>query len=434
MFHPSIRYLNSTILAGLLIQLSNFVGGVILARSLGASGRGFVAAAMLWPPLLASLAGLGVTEALLFRAARSEVAAAKGLSGALLVGAGQSLFVAACGWLVLPRVLGQMPAEIVTISRYYLVFIPLTYITGFLVSVLQVRGYRFNLVRASVHIAYTAVLLVLWLGHLIDPLTVIAASLGANAVTLLLGMVLVHRQGWWRPRFDPAEARALLGFGYRVHIGSIATFLAARLDLVVLAALVSASELGNYAIAGIPGSVLTLLPASASMVAYPAVARMQTEAVPATVARCLVVFVVMIFLAFLVDLMLPIAIPRIFGPSYQQAVAIGQILTFGIAIRSTTGLLAAVVRGLSRPLSAGLGDIIGLPIFGTLLILMVPIWQGIGAAIAVSAAGSVGFAVMLVLSMRAAGMRAVDLGPLWRIDAVRIGSVIRRASTCSAAT
>src|SRR5579859_299038 len=85
--HPLVKSINSTVLAGVVIQLSNVAGGIILARSLGASGRGFVAAAMLWPPLLASLVALGIGDALLFHSARSEYAIARALSAAMLIGA-----------------------------------------------------------------------------------------------------------------------------------------------------------------------------------------------------------------------------------------------------------------------------------------------------------------------------------------------------------
>lgn len=427
-FHPSIRYLNSTVLTGFVILIINLGSGIILARSLGASSRGFVAAAMLWPPLLAGLAGLSVADALLIRAARSEAALASALPTAMLIGACESLVAMACGWIVLPRVLGGMSPEVVTISRYYLLYIPLTYTVWFITAVLQARGYRFNVFRASTHVAYTALLLFLWLIHLIGPLTVIAASLGAHVITVAIGIILVRGRGWWHVQVTWAVARELLNFGYRVHIGTVASFLTARLDLVILAILVPPAELGNYVVSGIPGAALTLIPLSASMVAYPAVVRMRRDAVPATIARCFAVFALMMLLAFLVDLTLPLAIPFFFGPGYQPAIRIGQILTFGLAIRSTTGLLGAVVRGLSRPLSAGLGDIVGLPMFAILLLVLVPRWQGIGAGIALSAAAGLGFAVMLVVNMRATGMTPTDFVTLWRNDAARLSSVIQARS------
>jgi O-antigen/teichoic acid export membrane protein len=431
-FHPSVHYLNSTVAGGLAIQVCTFVSGIILARALGPNGRGIVAAAMLWPPLLASLAGLGIAEALVVRTARSDASVARSLSAAMLVGACQSLVAAACGWIVLPKVLGSMPPEVITIGRYYLLVIPLTYAWGFVAMVLQARQYRFNVFRASYYVAYAIVLLVLWLLHAVNPRTVIAAALGMYFVPLLLGARLLLRKGWLHPQLALSEARQLVGFGYRVYVGIVASILAGRLDFVILAALVSAAELGNYAVAGIPGSILTLLPISASLVAYPAVVRMPREAVPATIARCLALATLTILLAFLVDLTLPVAMPLALGPGYQRAVPIAQILTFGITIRSATGLLGAVVRGLARPLLSGFGDVVGLPIFGVLLALMVPNWQGVGAAIALTIAALIGFAAMMVVSMHAARMTVADVGPLWRRDAVRLGRVIRQARTASA--
>jgi O-antigen/teichoic acid export membrane protein len=294
-----------------------------------------------------------------------------------------------------------------------------------MITVLQARGFRFNLARSTVHVAYTVLLVILVLVRFIDPLTVVIASLVANVLTLLVTAFLLLRKGWLRARPALAEARGLLSFGSRVHVGALASIVGSRLDLVMLAAFVPAAELGNYAISAIPGSVLTLLPASASLVVYPAVVRMQPSAVPATVARCLAMFALITLLAFLVAIALPFAIPVLFGPGYQRAVPIGQILTFGITIRSNTTLLGVVLRGLSRPLASGLGDIVGLPILTVLLLVMVPTWQGTGAAVALLIAAGVGFVAMLVLCMRTVGITGLDVGRQWRRDATHFWSVIR---------
>jgi O-antigen/teichoic acid export membrane protein len=325
-----------------------------------------------------------------------------------------------------------MPPQVVTLARGYLLFIPLTLVGILLVAVLQAQGYRFNLVRTAVHVVYTALLLFLWLLGLVDPFTVVIASLAANAATVLLALYLVHRKGWWSPEPALGAARELLSFGYRVHIGTLASTLASRLDLVMLAAFVPAAELGNYAISAIPGAALTLLSVSASLVVYPAVVKMSPDAVPSTIARCVALFGFMILLAFIVALALPSAIPIVFGPGYERAVPIGQILTFGAVVRSNTGLLGTVVRGLARPLASGAGDIVGLPIFATLLIVMVPTWRGVGAAIALSLAAGISFAVMLGLCMRIAGMSGLDLGRLLRRDGASLRSLVRSIWAVSA--
>jgi O-antigen/teichoic acid export membrane protein len=424
----SLKSLNWTVLATVVIQLSAFGSGIILARSLGANGRGFVAAAMIWPPLLVSLVTLGVGEAVMFRSARSESAVARVLSTAIFVGLGQSIVAVAIGWFLMPKLLGQMPADVIAMSRAYLALIPLTLTTLCLTAVLQARGYRFNLVRTAVHVAYTGVLLLLWLSGSISPLRVVLASLLAAAADLSLAVILVSRRGWLHPKASLHEARALLSFGSRVHVGTIASILSARLDLVILAALVPAADLGNYAIGAAAGSALTLLPFSASLAVYPAVVRMQRDAVPVMLARCLALIALLILLAVVVALALPFAIPLLFGPGFTSAVLIGQILTFGITIRGSTGLLGAILRGISRPLAAGVGDLAALPILAVALLFMVPTWRGVGAAIALSIAASVGFVVILGLCMRSVGMKWMDVGALWQRDAERARYMVRRRS------
>jgi O-antigen/teichoic acid export membrane protein len=249
-----------------------------------------------------------------------------------------------------------------------------------------------------------------------SPLRVLLASLLAAAANLLLAIIAVSRKGWLHPMASWAEVRALLSFGSRVHAGTVASILASRLDLVTLAALVPAAELGNYAIGAAAGSALTLLPFSASLAVYPAVVQMHRDAVRVVLARC-------------VALVLPFAVPVVFGPGYDAAVPIGQILTFGITIRGSTALLSTILRGLSQPLAAGFGDLAALPVLTVALLVMVPSWRGVGAAIALSIAALIGFVVILGLCMRSVGMNWLDVGGMWQRDGARARYLIRRRET-----
>jgi O-antigen/teichoic acid export membrane protein len=198
---------------------------------------------------------------------------------------------------------------------------------------------------------------------------------------------------------------------------------------VTLAALVPAAELGNYAIGAAAGSALTLLPFSASLAVYPAVVQMHRDAVRVVLARCLALVVVLILLALIVALVLPFAVPVVFGPGYDAAVPIGQILTFGITIRGSTALLSTILRGLSQPLAAGFGDLAALPVLTVALLVMVPSWRGVGAAIALSIAALIGFVVILGLCMRSVGMNWLDVGGMWQRDGARARYLIRRRET-----
>src|SRR6266851_4167131 len=79
-----------SLVASGLVQLLNVVSGIVIARSLGPAGRGELAAVLLWPALLASLSGLGTTDAITYltarRPERTRDVAATGLLLSLLQG------------------------------------------------------------------------------------------------------------------------------------------------------------------------------------------------------------------------------------------------------------------------------------------------------------------------------------------------------------
>src|SRR5437899_231218 len=80
-----------TVATTLLIQMVTLVSGIILARSLGPSDRGVVAAAMLWPTLLASIGGLGIAEGITFFSGREANRQSTILTSGLALGAIQSI-------------------------------------------------------------------------------------------------------------------------------------------------------------------------------------------------------------------------------------------------------------------------------------------------------------------------------------------------------
>src|SRR4051812_11791306 len=69
----SLSPLASTLAGSVSIQAANIITGILLARTLGAHGRGVLTAVILWPSLLLTVGSVGVTEAVIFMSARAEI-------------------------------------------------------------------------------------------------------------------------------------------------------------------------------------------------------------------------------------------------------------------------------------------------------------------------------------------------------------------------
>src|SRR5918997_5012755 len=77
-----------TLLANILILSLNFGTGIITARILEPSGRGELAALIMWPQFLAYTLTLGLPSALLYNLKRYPDRAPRLFSAALLLGTG----------------------------------------------------------------------------------------------------------------------------------------------------------------------------------------------------------------------------------------------------------------------------------------------------------------------------------------------------------
>src|SRR5919106_1494778 len=77
----------------LAVQFVNVATGLLLARELGPHDRGVLLAVMLWPGLLATLAGLGVAEAVAYSVARRQERLGVITGSAIAIGLAQAAVV-----------------------------------------------------------------------------------------------------------------------------------------------------------------------------------------------------------------------------------------------------------------------------------------------------------------------------------------------------
>src|SRR4051794_10813492 len=119
------RALGSTFGASLVTQLINMATGVILARSLGVTDRGELAAALLWPRVLGILSTFGLEESATYHIAREPRRTGSVLGSGLVLWALQSAAFALLCAALIPLVLGHQGEATVISGLIFVSFIPL---------------------------------------------------------------------------------------------------------------------------------------------------------------------------------------------------------------------------------------------------------------------------------------------------------------------
>jgi len=410
-----------TVATSMLILVANVGSGIALARTLGPTGRGILTAAMLFGALIVSIGGLGIGEALVYRSGRAGNGKSPALVTALYMGAAQSVVLILVGWIIVPFLLRGRPHPTADLALAYLAIIPLYLLSQYPLAILQgrLRLVEFNLVRASTPIFYTAALFLLWRLGAMTVQRALIASLASFGVASALALGASARFSTWRA--SVAEAHQLVGYGVRSHIGNLAVIIGAQLDVLVLTASVSASNLGYYAVAISAAGIGSLIPTAASIVLFPTFANQSGEAVRRTLARFLLwglggAFV----LGPVLVLLVPWAVVPVYGPAFAAAAAISQILVPGFLLRGGSLMLVAILRGSGTPLRASVGQIIGLLVLFTLLPIGISKFGPEGAAWAVTISAAAGFIWLLVTALKYGHMSYGYATEIWRSDFARL--------------
>jgi len=368
------------------IQALNLITGVLLARHLGPSGRGELAAILIWPGLLVTVGSLGVYDSITYHTARrtAPVRAIVGTTAALWVV--QSAVVVAVGAALVPLVLGHYGRNATYLALLYLAHVPFFLVISYVMSLLQglQQFGAFQALRVSyIILSVSGIVLFAALAEL-SVGTAVVVYLGAYAVVGAASLVLLRRVCAERPTFDRGLARTVLGFGVRSHTSNVPSLLNERLDQLVISVFLAPVQLGLYVVAVTLTSLTSLVGQSISMIALPVLAAEQPGAARAAVVRRYVRVTILGATALTVPLIVltPRLIDVFFGDDFAPAVTVTRVLLVAAAVLTSTRLVQSILKAAGRPLDAGVSELVALAVTLTSLAVLLP-WLGIlGAGIA----------------------------------------------------
>jgi O-antigen/teichoic acid export membrane protein len=378
------------------------LGGIIVARALGAEMRGEYAAVTAWFGVALMVGGMGQPAALCYFVAH-DPGNARGYvatSRAMMLVTGT---VALIGGILLAPLLARGNAGLTVAYRIAFTASIVAFVGASYTFSLQARNLRWwNVTRMIQPVLGLVLLAVLWRLRLL--------TLTAALVVLALTMLVQLGWAYYRCRSaDLAPGRAqsrlvrpLAGYGIAQIAALTPAALNARLDQLVLSQTVPPAVLGRYAIA----VSCTLLPipfvTAIGNVAFPRLAsrvqvdgrahRMQWLGILGSACAAAVALVPF-------DLIAPWLIPRVFGPGYVGVVPLLWTLTPAGVFLACNQVTGDVLRGRKRPLIVAKAEGLAAVFTVVLLVALLPVFGVYGAAIASGVAYGVALAVML-LSLR----------------------------------
>lgn len=386
------------------ILVTNLVTGIIVARALGADGRGELAATLLITQVTAWVFGMGGSEGVAFHQARKPGDAPRLITTWLVMTVPLMLLGFLVAQLLLPVVFSAQTQEAIDLARIYLLVIPL-------VSLQQIFGaillgdhdfHFYNLAR----FLYPALAAAIYAAYLLFDAFSVETALIANAVAMLLAVAVAARRAIGRHglgRFDKPLLRSTFSFGIKAHGGSTAGLVNARLDLLVIPAYLAAAQVGLYSVATNTTAIIPTLTGTIALMALPVAARRGGS--PRTVLLTLQTAVgLALAMAIPLAILAPWLLGVVYGEEFEAAADATRLLLPGTVLAAAVNTLFAGLLAANRPLlvTVGAGTAALITVVG--LIVFLPIGGIVAAAIVTSVAFAVELVIMATLYKRTVGI------------------------------
>ncbi len=365
------------------------VGTLVLARSLGPSGRGVIAFFTVSALIGSRLVGMGVTDATAVLAARWPERRATVLGTTVGVTLVQGVVGGGLVAGALALMHGFISREITTTVLLALAGgIAANTLTGTAAGYLRGCGRLTSLavITASLGWTYAVGYIALWL---VSGLTVLSAALawvGFSLVISIAALATAVRVGGIAA-VDLPIAREALSFGRRAWVGSFAELMNARADQVIMGYITTTTVLGYYAIAVNVAEVLLYLPYATSTALLPSVLRARRDLVA---AQTLVVFRRLLLLTSASSLAaLAIGaplIPVLYGAAFDHSVVPFVLLVPGAIGFAALTVFETALLAIGSPGRASASMAVALVVGVVLDFALVPRFAADGAAAAATAA------------------------------------------------
>jgi O-antigen/teichoic acid export membrane protein len=385
------------------------VTGILAARWLGPDGRGELAAIQMWPSVVASLALIGLPEALVYFSAKHPSESRRYLLTASLIAfAVMPLFVA-IGYILMPRLLSTQSDRIVQAAQGYLILVPVYVFVALPHQLLRgIQRYRlWNMIRVVPGLLWLAVLAVAVLLRSTDPTQLAAAYIillacAGPAVTWIV----------WRCSAGPASltavsASSLMRFGLPSALATVPQLFNLRLDQMMVAALLPAHDLGVYVVAVAWGGCIPMLSSALAIIVSTQIASGTSDPERSGYfsrgvrgAAWLIVVPVILLTAAT-----PSGLTLMFGPAFYSAVIPAIILVTASGVSALNWVLEELLRGFGRPSATLWAESTAVAVGLPLLLILLPRAGLAGAGVASLAGNLAATAVLLVQSRRFAGLR-----------------------------
>lgn len=354
----------STLAASMIIMATGLVTGSLLARLLGAAGRGEFASIQLYGALFASICISGLPAAVTYYTGVDTNKAGgyflTGIAAALLL----AIPVSLGGFIAIPYLLDSQRTEVVSAARFYLTCIPMAIVNAFILACLlgQMKMLLWNLFRIMAAILWLIPVGYMFFYGVSDSIMVSKIYLLFVFLYSCVFFVILYRNLGGCMNFQKQLFRPMWSYGLPTSFATFSQQSTLRLDQIFIAAMLPPQQLGIYVVSIAWSAAHSPLIGAVSYVIVPHMTRLNSL-VDQSTAICRITRTMVVINFLLTACLLavtPASIQILFGTQFMGAVPIAYILIAGSVFFNVKGVLAEGLRGMGRPKVIMKGELLGL--------------------------------------------------------------------------
>ena len=383
-----------------LMLSSGVVTSLLSAWALGPTGRGDLMVVLMWPAIFSMTAQFGLPQAYRYWTAKRPECVNGLYSNAIVFTLIVGLLTLAVAQLLIPHMIGHRSAEVLRLSRVYLLTIPFLMLTDLTRSLLEgARNFTWvGILRLILFGVQLVSYIALWIAGKLTVASACYTMVAAVVASLVLSLFAVWRElkPSWAPKI--ADLGMALRYGVRDYPGVLTEFVNWRLDLIMLVAVASSPAIGLYVVALRLSDITSVLASSVCDALMPEVAATE-ERDRATLMltrslRLTTVAHVLVLIPLWIGA--PYILRFAYGESFVEVTEVWRLLMFASLVWSAGAVVISGLNGLGHPGLSTIARIAAACVMVVTLLAWLPTRGIEGAALANIAGYSVMFVVALL--------------------------------------
>jgi O-antigen/teichoic acid export membrane protein len=380
-----------SLLTGFGGQLVLMISGIIVARILGAEGRGYLAMLVLFPVLISQLGMIGLPHATTYYVAVNPNHALAIFNSLRVPFLFQITILPIIHFSILKFYLYEQTSQIALAGYFTTAVIPGLLAHRYGLALLQgLRMFRpFNILRLMPATAYACTILLVFVIQIGTLPVIVFSWMCLNVIvgvsTLCYAYQKINTLQLSGKIAGKPSIVEMLSFGIKGFIGAISPLDSFRLDQLLAGILLSPAALGFYVVAQAITNLPRFISQSVGMVAYPAVSSCSDEG-RAKKTLWLFIWRTSVFNGIIVLVLIsltPALIPFLFGNDFIGSITLSRLLLLGTFFVSCRRIIVEGLRGIGRPEVSTWAELSMYPFLIILGPLLIAYFNLIGLVVAV---------------------------------------------------